>query len=93
MALSESGIPSSKRIAFFLLLLVFLFLVVLNTFTGKKPDVTLQDQLYYMLTTLAGLVFGSNVLNKIADVKKTQSENNTKVGSPSPTPDTTVIKQ
>lgn len=84
LALSEDGIPSSKRVVLFILLLTFIFIVLYNIFTGKKPDDTLQSQLYYMLTTVVGLVFGSNIVNAIKDVKIKQSNNNVVVGAPSP---------
>jgi hypothetical protein len=92
LVLSEDGQPSSKRVILFILLFAFLFILIFNLFTGRKPDSTLQDQLYYMLVTALGVVFGSNVLNIIKDIKVTQSENNAKVNSPSPTPDTTIVK-
>jgi len=89
--LSEEGTPSSKRMVMFLLLAVFVICVFVNLFTGKKPDQVFLDQNFYLLTTAMGLVFGANVLNKIAEVKKVQSENNKAVGSPSPAPDNVVV--
>lgn len=85
LTLSEDGNPSAKRVALFILLFLFIFEALYNLFTGKVPDQTLQSQLYYLLTTAYGLVFGSNIVSAIKDIKVIQSNNNTKVNAPSPT--------
>jgi hypothetical protein len=86
LVLSEEGLPSSKRVAFFILLFVFLFVDIVNLFTAKKLDVVLQDQLFYAMQGAMLTIFGSNILNKVSELKKVQSSNNAKVGEPSPTP-------
>ena len=82
--LSENGSPSSKRFITFLLLIVFIFAYLFNLFTGKSPSETFSSQLYLMLTTGIGVIFGSNILDTIKDIKIAQSNNNAKVGAPSP---------
>lgn len=93
LTISEDGIPSAKKVSLFILLFLFIFVVLFNLFTGKRPDETLQSQLYYLLTTVFGLVFGSNIVTAIQKIKTTQSENNAKVNAPSPTPQNIVIPQ
>lgn len=83
-ALSENGSPSSKRLVLFFLLFLFIFLTLYNLFTGKSPSSVFIDQLYLMLTTSLGVVFGANVLDTIKEIKTVQSNNNAKVGAPSP---------
>ena len=75
--LSEQGLPSSKRAMLFILLLTFVFIILYNLFSGHKPDQTLQDQLYYMLTTNIALIFGSNIANVVKDIKTGQSASTT----------------
>lgn len=91
LTISEDGIPSAKRVALFILLFLFIFVVIFNLFTGKRPDETLQSQLYYLLTTVFGLVFGSNIVTAIQKIKTTQSENNAKVNAPSPNQPPVII--
>lgn len=90
---SEEGRASSKRIAFFVLLTVWIAAFIVNLITGKSPSQVFMDQAFYMLTLLLASIIGSNVLNTVKDVKFKQSDNNAKVGAPSPppTPDTTIV--
>ena len=67
--LSEQGQPSSKRVAFFVLLFLFVGVCVYNIITGKMLTPTLQDQLYYMLTASLLAILGSNVITAVKDVK------------------------
>jgi|GEM_PF-2038375 len=83
--LSEEGQPSSKRVAFFILLLAFLFEVFIDVFAGKLPIQPLMDELFYAFQAALLTVFGSNILNAWKDVKTTQSNNNAQVGASSPT--------
>ena len=86
LAMSENGLPSSKRVTMFLLLFAYLFILFTNLFTGKKVDDTLQNQLYYMLNACLIAVMGSNVISAVSAIKMKQSDNNANVGQPSPTP-------
>lgn len=90
-ALSEGGTASIKRVTLAILLLAFLAECVYNICTGKMLENTLRDQLYYAFISVLAAILGINVLNGIKDIKIEQSKNNAAVGSPSPTPDTTVI--
>ena len=90
-ALSESGTPSSKRIAFFVLLFAFLAQCAVCLIWKRLLDPTLRDQLYYAMLTALGTIFGVNILEKYKDIKVTQSNNNKEVGAPSPIPDTTIV--
>lgn len=83
---SENGNPSSKRVICFILLFLYSFVLLYNLFTGKKPDDTIEVQLYYMLVTNLGIILGSNIVDAVKTVKTTQAESNVKVGAPSPTP-------
>lgn len=85
LVLSEKGIPSSKRVAFFFLLFIFVLVIVVNIIWGKVLDATLGSQLYYMLNALLIAIIGSNVLDTVKEIKTTQSNNNATVGAPSPT--------
>ena len=84
--LSESGIPSSKRVAFFGLLLVFIMTIIVNLLWGKTLEATLGTQLYYMLNALLISIITANVIGAVKDIKIIQSNNNATVGAPSPTP-------
>lgn len=83
--LSEKDIPSTKRVAFFGLLLVFVAAIFVNLIWGKVLEATLGSQLYYLLNALLIAIVGSNVLDTVKEVKTTQSNNNVQVGAPSPT--------
>lgn len=91
-ALSERGEPSIKRLTLAWALILFTAELIVNA-CGKQRvlDATLQSQLYELILISLGAVLGINVLNGIKDIKFKQSDNNKSVGSPSPTPDTTVI--
>ena len=82
--LSEKGIPSTKRVAFFLLLLVFVVIIFVNIVWGKVLDAVLGSQLYYMLNALLIAIIGSNILDTVKEVKTVQSNNNATVGAASP---------
>jgi Na+/glutamate symporter len=82
--LSEKGIPSTKRVAFFLLLLVFVAVIFVNLVWGKMLNEVLGSQLYYMLNALLIAIIGSNILDTVKEVKTVQSNNNATVGAASP---------
>lgn len=90
-AMSENGTPSIKRVTLVILLFAFLTECVYNGITGKSLSSVLTDQLYYAMISCLGVIFGINILQGVKDIKITQSTNNAKVGSPSPTPDPTTI--
>lgn len=89
--LSENGSPSSKRVAFFILLFAFLLELAVNLIWNKLLSDTLRDQLYYAMLSCLAVIFGVNITQMVKDIKVTQSQNNAASGLPSPTPDTTVI--
>ncbi len=86
LVLSEEGLPSSKRVGFFIFLFSFLTVVFVNLFTGKQLAAVVLEDLFYGLQVSMLTVFGANILNKLTDVKKVQSANNALVGAPSPQP-------
>ena len=92
--LSENGTPSSKRVAFFILLFAFLVECAVNLIWNRLLSDTLRDQLYYALLTALGAIFVVNIGDKIKEIKITQSNNNAAVGaaSPPPAPNTTIVK-
>lgn len=90
-AMSEGGTPSIKRVTLVILLFSFLSECVYNGVTGKSLSSVLVDQLYYAMISCLGVIFGINILQGVKDIKITQSQNNAKVGAPSPAPDTTVV--
>jgi uncharacterized membrane protein len=57
----KDGGYSSKRIVLFLLTVVFVFISLVNLFTGKNLDETLKNQLFYLLVYTISVVFGENV--------------------------------
>lgn len=67
--LSEDGRPSSKRVITFILLIAFLFMVIVNMFTGKAPIPEIRQELFYAFSGALGTVFGSNVINAWKEVK------------------------
>lgn len=67
MLSGERG-PSSKRGVMVFLLLLFAFLVVTDTFTGKHPQEMYSQQVFELLVVSLSLVFGEKVL-KIWDKK------------------------
>ncbi len=67
--LSERGRGSSKRVAFFIVLFVFLGLVLVSTFTGKQPAPELREELFYIMSGLLASVVGSNAINAWKEVK------------------------
>lgn len=97
LVLSENGMPSSKRVILFILLLAFLAELFINLFTAKAPISELREELFYALTGALATVFGSNILSTWKDIKSVQSDNNAKVGAPSPqiptTETTNIVKQ
>lgn len=95
LMLSEEGLPSSKRVLLFVFSIAFLVEIFVDIFIGKHPIDELRQELFWALSGALGTVFGSNILNKVAEIKKTQSDNNSKVGAPSPTPqpDTVVMSK
>lgn len=90
-AMSESGTPSIKRVVFIILLIAFLGECCVNIFTGKMLNDTLCQQLYLSFVSCLAAIVGVSVLNGIKDIKITQSQNNKEIGSPSPTPDPTIV--
>lgn len=90
-AMSESGVPSIKRVTLVILLFAFLAECVYNGVTGRSLSSVLVDQLYYAMISCLGVIFGINILQGVKDIKITQSQNNAKVGAPSPVPDTTIV--
>lgn len=90
-AFSEAGEPSIKRLTLAVLLVAFLTELFLDICIGKHASDTLRDQLYYSFLATLTAILGMNVLNKIADIKIAQSNNNASVGAPSPAPDTTIV--
>ena len=92
LMLSENGMPSSKRVAFFVILILFVYEVGYNMVTGKAPSNSLSEQVFEALLVMSGLVSISGITNMVGNVKIKQAESNASVGAPSPTPDTTVIK-
>lgn len=97
-ALCENGAPSSKRLFLFITLTLFIFIDLVNLFTGKKPADVYDQNLFYMVQVGIGVVFGSNILDTIAKIQITKSNNNAKVGAPSipqpvadPAPTTTNV--
>jgi len=91
--LSERGEPSFKRAAATGLLIVFACELGINLFTGKAPEQSLQNQLFELILVAFGSVLSVNIGNVIKDIKAKQSDNNAKVGEPSPQPDTTIVKE
>lgn len=67
--LSENGSPSSKRVVLFILVFLFVFLVIWNLCTGKSVSTTLSDQVYYAMLYVVSLIFGSNIVSSIKDIK------------------------
>lgn len=67
--MSENGSPSSKRVVLFILVFLFVFEIIWNLCTGKSIATTLSDQVYYGMLYVVSLVFGSNVVNSIKDIK------------------------
>lgn len=89
-ALSEDGTPSSRRIAFYILLFAFLGECLANIAWKLAMQDTLRDQLYYAMLTALGTVFGGNAINAYIDWKKKQADSNATVGSSTPpVPDAT----
>ena len=91
--LSERGEPSIKRVTLVVLLIVFIISFFINVMSGRAPAEYLQNQLFELMLVCIGTVFGVNLLNGIKDIKFKQSDNNAKVGEPSPQPDTTIVKE
>lgn len=56
--MSEDGTGSIKRWVLAVTLTVWLFLIVLNDFTGRRIDTVFQEQLFNGLIAFASLVFG-----------------------------------
>jgi len=50
------GEQSSKRLFTLALMLVYIMILCVNLFTGKKLDATLQEQLYYMILIFYGAI-------------------------------------
>jgi len=73
--LSENGSPSSKRVAFFILLLAFLAQFPVSFIWGKIADPTLRDQLYYAMLMALCTIFGVNMYEKYRDIKMSQNNN------------------
>lgn len=76
----SDGSGSSKRVVLFILLLTFVGIVIYNTHTGKNPDATLRDQLFYAMMYCLTLIFGEKVLKiKKPDskVQETQTDSST----------------
>ena len=82
--LSERGEPSIKRVVLIVLLVVFIVSLFINLLTGKAPAEYLQNQLFELILVALGAVFGINILNGIKDIKFKQSDNNARVGEPTP---------
>lgn len=91
--LSERGDPSIKRVALTGFSLVWVVSFFVNLFSGKSPDEYLRNQLFELILVCIGAVFGINILNGLKDIKFKQADANQAVGSPTPTPDTTVITE
>jgi hypothetical protein len=51
-----NGEQSSKRLFTLALMIVYVMVIIVNLFTGKKLDATLQEQLFYMILTFYGLI-------------------------------------
>lgn len=86
-ALSEpDGTGSVKRVVFLILIILFCGIFIYSLITKTDPFVTLLNDLHTFILYLGGLIFGGNIVNAVTDIKKTQSNNNANVGSPSPTP-------
>jgi uncharacterized membrane protein len=71
---SEDGTPSSKRVVMFLLTLLFVFISLVNLFTGKNLSEILQNQLFYLLCWSFSIVLGGNLIQAI----KGKSDDQTK---------------
>jgi hypothetical protein len=80
----DSDKVSSRRVITFALLILWTFGYFYNIFTGKSPSETYSTQLYLMLTTGMGIIFGSGIADTIAKVKIKQSDNNAAIGAASP---------
>lgn len=92
-AMSESGVPSIKRVTLVILLFSFLAECTYNALTGKVLSSVLTDQLFLAMISCLGVIFGVNIAQSIKEVKITQSSNNASVGAASPPPaDTTIVK-
>lgn len=63
MLAGTSGKASSKRGVMIWLLMMFTFLVIYNTFTGKAPQTLYSDQLFQLLCLSLVTVFGEKWLN------------------------------
>jgi hypothetical protein len=57
----KDGSPSSKRIILFLFVVVFVFICIVNLFTGKSLSQTLTEQLFYLVIYTLAAVFGENI--------------------------------
>lgn len=62
----KDGSISSKRTVMFMLVIAFVFIVMVNLFSGKKPAEVLIDQLFYLVIYSLASVFGE----QIADIFK-----------------------
>jgi hypothetical protein len=70
--LSENGSPSSKRVAFFLVLCSFIIYIFINLFTGRKLDADLQNKLFDILLIGWAIIFGVNIADKWQAVQQTK---------------------
>lgn len=65
----KDGSPSSKRIVMFILTILFVFVSVVNLYTGKSLSDTLENQLFYLLCWIFSIVFGENITAIFKDGK------------------------
>ena len=87
MLSGERG-PSSKRGVMLLLLLLFMFLVLFDTFTGKHPQELYSDQVFELLLVSLGVVFGEKFITAFTVTRTQKSTTKTTVVAP---PVATVI--
>jgi hypothetical protein len=79
--LSDSnGTPSSKRMVMFMLTVLFIFILIVNLWTGKNLDETLKNQLFYLLCWMFSMVLGERVVNIFG--KKNPVKTDTKTDQP-----------
>ena len=61
-ALSGETGASSKRVMLFIFSIVFIVVLFVNLFTKKLLDETLQNQLFYIVTTLIASLVGESIV-------------------------------
>lgn len=71
----KDGSPSSKRIVLFLFVLAFIFICMVNLFTGKALNTVLTEQFYYLVVYSLSLVFGENITNLFKKKDTTETKN------------------